>query len=132
MSLHLLLNNLLTVFLQMKIHVATHLVVEQTHLAVEQTRLTGEQTHHGVEKILATIQQGMTPSSSSNLNVLPCPTPSQYFTGRESILCKLSRMLSVPVVTLFSTNRNTLSAFVHSFDYSSKSVVCSAASHQLT
>ncbi|KAK0224863.1 hypothetical protein EDD85DRAFT_228926 [Armillaria nabsnona] len=98
---------------QMMIHV-------DTRLAVEQTRLTGERTHLGVEKILATIQQGPTPSSSPNLNVLTCPTPSQYFTGRESILHKLSQMLAAPVVTLFSTNRNALSAFVHSFDHSSR------------
>ncbi|SJL08058.1 uncharacterized protein ARMOST_11417 [Armillaria ostoyae] len=98
---------------QMTIHV-------DTRLAVEQTRLIGKQTHLGVEKILATIQQGPTPSSSLNLNVLPCPAPSQYFTGRESILWKLSRMLAMPVVTLFSTNRNALSAFVHSFDHSSR------------
>ncbi|PBK86678.1 hypothetical protein ARMGADRAFT_476795 [Armillaria gallica] len=105
---------------QMKIHVDTRLAMEQTRLAVEQTRLTGEQTHLGVEKILATLHQGPTPSSSPNLNVLACPTPSQYFTGRESILQKLSQMLSAPVVTLFSTNKNALAAFVHSFDHSSR------------
>ncbi len=102
-----------------------------TRLAVEQTRLTGERTHLGVEKILATMHQGLTPSSSPNLNVLACPAPSQYFTGRESILRKLSRMLATPVVTLFSTNRNALSAFVHSFDHSSRSVIDSVASHWL-
>ncbi|KAK0186240.1 P-loop containing nucleoside triphosphate hydrolase protein [Armillaria mellea] len=81
------------------------------------TRIVVEQTHHGVKQILATIlQQGPAPSSSFNLNVLPCPAPSQYFTGRESILQKLSRMLAAPVVTLFSTNSNTLSTFIHSFD----------------
>ncbi|KAK0224961.1 P-loop containing nucleoside triphosphate hydrolase protein, partial [Armillaria nabsnona] len=112
---------------QIKIHIDTRLAVEQTrftgeqtYLAVEQTHLAVEQTHHGVEKILATIQQSPTPSSSLNLNVLACPAPSQYFTGREGILRKLSRMLAAPVVTLFSTNRNTLSAFVHSFDHSSR------------
>ncbi len=103
-----------------------------TRLAVEQTCLTGEQTHLGVEKILVTMQQGLTPSPSPNLNVLACPAPSQYFTGRESILWKLSQMLAAPVVTLFSMNENALSAFVHSFDHSSRSVVYSAASHQLT
>ncbi|PBK86845.1 hypothetical protein ARMGADRAFT_1168991 [Armillaria gallica] len=112
---------------QIKIHIDTRLAVEQTRLTVEQTRFIGEQTylaveqtHHGMEKILATIQQSPTPSSSLNLNVLACPAPSQYFTGRERILQKLSRMLAAPVVTLFSTNRNTLSAFVHSFDHSSR------------
>ncbi len=96
------------------------------------TRLVGDQTHHIVKKILS-IQQGLTPSPSLNLNVLACPAPSQYFTGRESDLRKLSRMLAAPVVTLFSTNGDALSAFVHSFDHSSRSVVpyC-ATSLQLT
>ncbi len=118
MSLHLFSNIHLTHLVQMTIHVDTRLTVEQIHL--------------GMEKILVTIQQGPTPSSSLNLNVLACPAPSQYFTGRESILRKLSRMLAAPVVTLFSLNRNTLSDFVHSFDHSSRSVVYSVASHQLT
>ncbi|PBK94557.1 hypothetical protein ARMGADRAFT_965352 [Armillaria gallica] len=86
-------------------------------------RLVGDQTHHIVEKILTIVlstQQGPTPSPSLNLNVLACPAPSQYFTGRESDLRKLSRMLAAPVVTLFSTNSNALSAFVHSFDHSSR------------
>ncbi len=90
------------------------------------THLIGEQTRHIVEKILAivlSIQQGPTLSTSLNPNVLACPAPSQYFTGRESNLRKLSRMLAVPVVTLFSTSGNALSAFVHSFDCSSRSVV---------
>ncbi|PBK86752.1 hypothetical protein ARMGADRAFT_1086262 [Armillaria gallica] len=81
-----------------------------TCLAVEQTHFTGEQTY------LAS----PTPSSSFNLNVLACPAPSKYFIGHEGILRKLSRMLSAPVVTLFSMNRNALSAFVHSLDHSSK------------
>ncbi|KAK0493600.1 hypothetical protein EDD18DRAFT_406899 [Armillaria luteobubalina] len=82
-----------------------------TSIAVEQTRLTGE-------KILVTMQKGLAPSSSLNLDVLACPAPSQYFTGRESDLQKLSRMLGAPVVTLFSMNSHALSAFVHSFDSS--------------
>lgn len=99
-------------------------------------RLVGDQTHHIVEKILTivlSIQQGPTPSSSLNLNVLACPAPSQYFTGHESDLQKLSRMLTAPVVTLFSMNSNALSAFVHSFDHSLRLVVpyC-VASPQLT
>ncbi|PBK61763.1 hypothetical protein ARMSODRAFT_1025316 [Armillaria solidipes] len=87
------------------------------------TRLVGDQTHHIVEKILTivlSIQQGPTPSPSLNLNVLACPAPSQYFTGRESNLRKLSRMFAAPVVTLFGTNSNALSAFVHRFDHSSR------------
>ncbi|PBK86792.1 hypothetical protein ARMGADRAFT_480133 [Armillaria gallica] len=86
-------------------------------------RLVGDQTHHTVEKILTivlSIQQGPTPSLSLNLNVLACPAPSQYFTGRESDLRKLSRMLAAPVVTLFSTSGNALSTFVRSFDHSSR------------
>ncbi|PBK86815.1 hypothetical protein ARMGADRAFT_480711 [Armillaria gallica] len=117
---------------QIKIHIDTRLAVEQTRFTGEQTYLAVEQTHHGVEKILATIQQSPTPSSSLNLNVLACPAPSQYFTGREGILRKLSRMLAAPVVTLFSMNRNRLSAFVHSLDHSSKLVVYFAASYWLT
>ncbi|SJL08189.1 uncharacterized protein ARMOST_11552 [Armillaria ostoyae] len=110
---------------QMTIHVDTRLAVEQTRLTGEQTYLAVERTHHGVEKILATIQQGPTPtpSSSLNLNVLACPAPSQYFTGRESILWTLSRMFTMPVVTLFSMNSNALSAFVHSFDHLSRFTV---------
>ncbi|KAK0471108.1 hypothetical protein IW261DRAFT_906807 [Armillaria novae-zelandiae] len=104
-----------------------------THVVVEQTRLTGEKTYHGVEKILATMQEGLAPSSSLNLNVLTCPAPSQYFTGRESELQKLSSMLAAPVVTLFSPDSNALSAFVHSFDHSSRLVVVyCVACHELT
>ncbi|KAK0432110.1 hypothetical protein EV421DRAFT_120221 [Armillaria borealis] len=89
-------------------------------------RLIGDQTHLIVEKILTivlSIQQGPTPSLSPNLNVLPCPAPSQYFTGRKSNLRKLSRMFAAPVVTLFSTNINALSAFVRSFDHLSRFTV---------
>ncbi len=100
------------------------------------TRLVGDQTHHIMEKILTivlSIQQGPTPSLSLNLNVLACPAPSQYFTGRESDLRKLSRMLAAPVVTLFSTSGNALSTFVRSFYHSSRSVVFYyVASPQLT
>ena len=99
------------------------------------TRLVGDETHLIMEKILMivlSIQQGPTPSPSLNLNVLACPAPSQYFTGRESILWTLSRMFTMPVVTLFSTNSNALSAFVHSFDHLSRSVVAYyATSHWL-
>ncbi|KAK0214341.1 hypothetical protein IW262DRAFT_1466048 [Armillaria fumosa] len=91
---------------QMTMHVNTHLAVEQTC--------------HGVEKILMTIQESSALSSSLNLNVLLCPAPSQYFTGHKVIPHKLLRMLATPVVTLFSTNRDALSAFVHNFDHSSR------------
>ncbi len=105
----MVLNNLLIHFLQTKIHIGTH--------------ITGEKTYHGVEKILTIIQHDPTPLSPLNLNVLACPPPSQYFTGREGDLWKLSRMLAVPVVTLFSTNSNALADFICSFDHSSRSVV---------
>ncbi|KAK0495724.1 hypothetical protein EDD18DRAFT_251327 [Armillaria luteobubalina] len=98
----------------------THLTGEQTYLVVEQTRHTGEQTSQDVQKILTVVQKGLVSSSFLDLNVLPCPDSSQYFTGRESDLQNLSRMLAAPVVTLFGTNSNALSAFVHSFNPSSK------------
>jgi len=82
-------------------------------------------TRLAVEKILAvvlSIPQGSIPSSPLKLDVLACPTPSQYFTGRESILRQLSRMFSAPVVTLFSENTGELAAFVRGFSHSSRSV----------
>ncbi|KAK0212000.1 hypothetical protein IW262DRAFT_1518855, partial [Armillaria fumosa] len=91
-----------------------------TRVAVEQTRFTGEQTSHDVKEILMIVQKGPIPSSSLDLNVLPCPDSSQYFTGHESDLWKLSRMLAAPVVTLFSTNSNVVSAFVHSLNHLSR------------
>ncbi|KAK0463287.1 hypothetical protein IW261DRAFT_1408475 [Armillaria novae-zelandiae] len=85
------------------------------------TRLVGDQTYNLVKEIFAILhllQQGSLPSLSLNLDVLPCPASSQYFTGRKSDLQKLSRMLAAPVVTLSGMNSDALLAFVHRFEHS--------------
>ncbi|KAK0482516.1 hypothetical protein IW261DRAFT_1036013 [Armillaria novae-zelandiae] len=94
---------------QMKVSIGTHLV--------------GDQTYHIVKEIFAILhplQQGSLPSLLLNLDVLACPASSQYFTGHESDLQKLSKMLAAPVVTLSGINSDALSAFVHRFDDSSR------------
>ncbi|KAK0465788.1 hypothetical protein IW261DRAFT_1124401 [Armillaria novae-zelandiae] len=90
------------------------------------TRLVGDQTYNLVKEIFAILhllQQGSLPSLSLNLDVLPCPASSQYFTGRKSDLQKLSRMLAAPVVTLSGMNSDALLAFVRRFEHSPRLVV---------
>ncbi|KAE9405899.1 TPR-like protein [Gymnopus androsaceus JB14] len=59
-------------------------------------------------------------ASVSISNILQCPSPSQYFVGREDTLEKLSKIFSAPVVTVWSTNIDVLKDFVrHRLKYSS-------------
>ncbi|KAE9392401.1 TPR-like protein [Gymnopus androsaceus JB14] len=59
-------------------------------------------------------------ASISISNILQCPSPSQYFVGREDTLEKLSKIFSAPVVTVWSTNIDVLKDFVrHRLKYSS-------------
>ncbi|KAE9397789.1 hypothetical protein BT96DRAFT_61527 [Gymnopus androsaceus JB14] len=44
--------------------------------------------------------------------VCQCPSPSQYFVGREDTLRKLSQIFSAPAVTLWGTNMDVLKDFV--------------------
>ncbi|KAE9392283.1 hypothetical protein BT96DRAFT_944791 [Gymnopus androsaceus JB14] len=46
------------------------------------------------------------------LNVLKCPSPSEYFVGREDVLRKLSNIFSAPAVTLWGTDMDVLRDFV--------------------
>lgn len=45
-------------------------------------------------------------------DVLQCPTPSQYFVGRDDTLRQLAKIFSAPVVSIWSTNLHTLQNFV--------------------
>ncbi|KAE9388566.1 TPR-like protein [Gymnopus androsaceus JB14] len=67
---------------------------------------TGNVTYHGTPQ---TTNHGQVISIS---NVLQCPSPSQYFVGREDILRKLSKIFWAPNVTLWGTNIDVLKDFV--------------------
>lgn len=45
-------------------------------------------------------------------DVLPCPSPSQYFVGREDTLRQLTKVFFLPIVSIWSENLNTLGNFV--------------------
>ncbi|KAE9394261.1 hypothetical protein BT96DRAFT_1022623 [Gymnopus androsaceus JB14] len=48
-------------------------------------------------------------------NILNCPSPSQYFVGREDVLMKLSKMFSAQIVTVWSANADVLHDFVRKY-----------------
>ncbi|KAK0478991.1 P-loop containing nucleoside triphosphate hydrolase protein, partial [Armillaria novae-zelandiae] len=91
---------------EMKVLIGTCLLVDQMYNLLKENFA-----------ILHLSQQGSLPSLSLNLDVLPCPASSQYFTGRKGDLQKLSRMLAAPVVTLSGMNSDALLAFVHRFEH---------------
>ncbi|KAE9403742.1 hypothetical protein BT96DRAFT_936175 [Gymnopus androsaceus JB14] len=45
-------------------------------------------------------------------NILKCPSPSQYFVGREDMLMKLLKIFSAQIVTVWSANADVLHDFV--------------------
>lgn len=45
-------------------------------------------------------------------DVLQCPAPSQYFVGREDTQRKLSKIFSVPIVTIWSTDTRVIRDFI--------------------
>ncbi|KAE9391888.1 TPR-like protein [Gymnopus androsaceus JB14] len=61
---------------------------------------------------------GTTSQTANNGQVIPvskvleCPSPSEYFVGREDVLSKLSKIFSAPAVTLWGTNMDVLRDFV--------------------
>ncbi|KIK60186.1 hypothetical protein GYMLUDRAFT_244622 [Collybiopsis luxurians FD-317 M1] len=44
--------------------------------------------------------------------VLVCPTPSQYFVGREDIISQITKVFSPPVVTLYSSKKEEIEDFI--------------------
>ncbi|KAE9389894.1 TPR-like protein [Gymnopus androsaceus JB14] len=66
-------------------------------------------TYHGTTS--QTANSGQVISIS---DVLKCPSPSEYFVGREDVLRKLSKIFSAPAVTLWGTNIDVLRDFYSS------------------
>ncbi|KAE9405904.1 hypothetical protein BT96DRAFT_972319 [Gymnopus androsaceus JB14] len=86
---------------------------------------TGNVTYHGAPQAA---NYGHVSISVSN--VLQCPSPSQYFVGREDILEKLSKIFSAPVVTVWSTHMDVLKDFVRQNLKYSSSIFLDASSSQ--
>ncbi|KAE9399736.1 hypothetical protein BT96DRAFT_680775 [Gymnopus androsaceus JB14] len=102
---------------------ASNFQIEKSIFTTGPVNVTYQETHRGAN-------HDQIVSKLSIADVLKCPSPSQYFIGREDILEKFSRAFSAQTVTLYGKNLDVLHDFArHWLEYPG-SILVDASSAQ--